>query len=351
MTIYTPKEELIKTLSGEDIGYFPRPIPIFTPVFDMMKKTDAYFPDANYQAEPMARLALAAIELGGWNCTMIPWASTVEMEALGCTVINRRDDRTSYPQFKERAFSDAYDVTFSRDILKKGSFPAVFHATRIVKNEINSKYDGCIPIVSMCQGPFTIASYTIGVNEMYKHMIKDLKRARKALDVVAELLVLYCNTMLECGGDVVVVSDPAAEGLTGDQFGGTIVPVYKKITDSIGSSRILHVCGRTGKLASHLPISGFHGFSFDYPGVEIGDLRTATEGKMRLVGSIPTISHLLEGSEKDVFDISMRMIEQGVDLLSPACGLPQYTSLENVRAMARAIEEWNLAEGVSFDSP
>jgi uroporphyrinogen-III decarboxylase len=100
-----------------------------------------------------------------------------------------------------------------------------------------------------------------------------------------------------------------------------------------------------------LPVSGFHGFSFDYPGVEIGDLRTATEGKMRLVGSIPTISHLLEGSEKDVFDISMRMIEQGVDLLSPACGLPQYTSLENVRAMARAIEEWNLAEGVSFDSP
>jgi uroporphyrinogen-III decarboxylase len=68
----------------------------------MMKETGAFFPDANYKAEPMAKLALAAHEIGGWNLVMIPWASTVEMEALGCQVINKADDIAGYPQFKTK---------------------------------------------------------------------------------------------------------------------------------------------------------------------------------------------------------------------------------------------------------
>ena len=103
MKLLSPKEELIRTLSGENIGYFPRPIPVFTPIVDMMKQTGAFFPAANYEAEPMARLAHAAHELGGWNSVMLPWASTVEMEALGCEVVNRDDDKAGYPQFKEPA--------------------------------------------------------------------------------------------------------------------------------------------------------------------------------------------------------------------------------------------------------
>ena len=184
MLRHSPKQELLKTLRGEDIGYFPRCIPLFTPVVDMMKETGAYFPAANYEAEPMARLALAAHELGGWNATMVPWASTVEMEALGCEVLNHEDDIAGYPQFKKRAFEDAYHVTFDSDILDKGSFPAVFEATSIVRERIDTKHGGEIPIVSMFQGPFTIASYVIGVNDMYRHMIRDVKRAKAVLEKI-----------------------------------------------------------------------------------------------------------------------------------------------------------------------
>jgi len=350
MKTYTPKEELLKTLLGEDIGYFPRTVPLFTPVVDMMKQTDAYFPAANYEGEPMARLALAAHTLSRWNCTMIPWASTVEMEAMGCRVINKEDDIAGYPQFKERAFSDAYDVTFPKDILTRGSFPAVFEATKIVRGEIDARYNGDIPIVSMCQGPFTIASYIIGVNEMFKHMIKDKKRAEKVLDVVADLLILYCNRMLESGGDVINLADPAAEGLTPKQFEDLVIPVYRKITAAIETPRMTHICGRTGKIAHLLPESGFHAFSFDYPGVEVATLKDAIGGRMRIIGSVPTVTHFLEGSRQDVIDMSISMIEQGVDFLSPSCGLPQYTPLQNVTAMAEAIEEWNRKKGVTFET-
>jgi len=337
----TPKEELLKVLRGEEIGAFPRCIPLFTPVVDMMKETNAFFPAANYEAEPMARLSLAAHELGGWNATMIPWASTVEMEALGCEVLNRRDDIAGYPQFKRRAFEEAYDVTFGKDILEKGSFPAVFEATGIVRERIEAKYGGEIPIMSMFQGPFTIASYVIGVNDMYRHMIRDVKRARKVLDVVSDLNILYGKRMLASGGDVIVMSDPAAEGLTGEQFGEILLPVYQKITRGIPGEKFTHICGRTSKIAGHLPGSGFYGFSFDYPAVEVEAVREKVGDRMALIGSVPTVSHLLEGSRQDVVDISLEMIRRGTDILSPSCGLPQYTPLENVRAMADAIGQWN----------
>ena len=341
MTIYSPREELLKTLRGEKIGYFPRCIPLFTPVVDMMKAKEAYFPDANYHAKPMARLALAAHEMGNWNSVMLPWASTVEMEALGCEVVNKADDIAAYPQFKKKAFDDAYDIKFEKDILQKGSFPAVFEATKIVRDTIEDKYNGTIPIVSMFQGPFTIASYIIGVNDMFKHMIRDIKRAEKALDIVSDLNILYGNKMLECGGDIIVMSDPAAEGLTDKQFKNILIPVYRKITSSIKNKKITHICGRTGKIAQHLPESGFDGFSFDYPGVSIESLKEMIGDKIILIGSVPTVTHLLEGSREDVIDISLKMIEKGADILSPSCGLPQYTPIENVRAIAEAIRQWN----------
>lgn len=349
MKTYSPKEELIRVLNGKKINYFPRGIPVFGPVVDMMKATGAYFPDANYIAEPMAKLAIAAHELGGWNAIMMPWASTIEMEALGCEVTIKKDNIADYPLWKKSVFKDAYDVKFGKDILKKGSFPAILKATKIVRDFIERKYNGDIPIISMFQGPFTIASYSIGFNKMFKYMIKDIKRAQKALDVISDLNILYANEMLKCGGDLVLLSDPVAEGLGSHEFKNTLLPVFKKITNAIKESKMIHICGKTSRIIKHLPESGFYGYSFDYPKLSIEFVKQSVGAKMKVIGSVPTITHLLDGTKEDVFKSSLYMIENGVDILAPSCGLPQYTPLQNVKAMAEAIEYWNKKRyGITF---
>lgn len=337
----SPKEEIIAVLSGEDIGYFPRSIPVFTPVVDMMNVVNAYFPSANYTGEEMANLAVCSHSLAKWHSTMIPWASTVEMEALGCEVINKEDDIAGYPQCKKKAFDEPYDVVIPEDILEKGSFPAVFEATRIVRKKLDDDYTETIPIVSMFQGPFTIASYIIGVNEMFKLTLKDKERAAFVLDKVADLLIMYGSEMLKNGGDLINMADPVAEGLMPRVFTNLVVPVYRKITEGIKGEKMIHVCGRTQKIAPLLPETGFNAFSFDYPAIEVKYLKEALGDKMKLVGSVPTVTHFLEGKPQDVIDMSHWMIESGVDILSPSCGLPQYSPLENVKAMADAIEIWN----------
>jgi [methyl-Co(III) methanol-specific corrinoid protein]:coenzyme M methyltransferase len=341
----SPKEEVLRVLEGEDIGYFPRAIPLFSPIVDMMKHTGAYFPAGNYEAEPMARLALAAHELGGWNAVMLPWPSTVESEAMGCEVVSKDDDIAGYPQVKKRAFEDAYGVKLPKDILERGSFPAVFGAFKIVKETIEKKYSGEVLIVALSQGPFTIAGNVVGVDDMFRFVIKDVDKARAVLGVTSDLNIMYINRMLKCGADVVLLADPSAQGLTAPQFEKLLVPIYQKISGSVDARIMLHICGKTSKIAYHLPETGFEGFSFDYPSTTIEDLRKAFGKRLRLIGSVPTLSHLLNGTRKDVIEMTIHQIKEGVDILSPSCGLPQYSPLVNIRAMSDAIEIYNGRRG------
>jgi [methyl-Co(III) methanol-specific corrinoid protein]:coenzyme M methyltransferase len=349
MGTLSPKEEVIKVLSGEEIGYFPRAIPLYSPIVDMMRRTGAYFPAGNYEAEPMAKLTIAAHELGGWNSVMLPWPSTVESEAMGCEVVSRDDDIAGYPQVKSRAFEDAYEVKLPEDILERGSFPAVFGAFEIVRETVEKKYSGELLIVALTQGPFTIAGNVIGVNDMFKHVIKDPDRAQAVLEVTSDLNILYINRMLELGGDVVLLADPSAQGLTEPQFGRLLVPIYQKISEAIHAKIMLHICGRTSRIACRLPETGFCGFSFDYPSTTIEQLREAMGEELKLVGSVPTISHLLNGTKEDVIEKTVEQIEQGVDILSPSCGIPQYSPLENIRAMAEGVALYNRRKGFSFE--
>ncbi len=349
MDTYTPKEEVLKILNGESIGYFPRAILFGTPTYDMMKATGAYFPPGNYEGEPMAKLALANHELAGWNAVMLPWANCVEMEALGCEVKNNPDNIVAYPQVKKRAFDDAYDVKIHGNILAKKPIPGILEATKIVRDAIEEKYNGSIPVVSLTQGPFTIAGALIGESAMFKHMIKDVKRAKHLLDITSGVNILVLNEMLRCGGDIAVVADPTAQGLTGKQFKEIVIPFYRKIAKEVKSKVFVHICGKTSMIIPHLPDSGFEAFSFDYPTVSISELKQAFKSKMKIIGSVPTITHLLEGSRDDVIKVSHQLMDEGIDILAASCGLPQYTPLENVKAMADAIVIWNRSRGIVFE--
>ncbi len=341
MKKYSPREEIFKVLNKEKLGYFPRSILLFTPIVDMMEELGTYFPEANYEAGSMAKLALAAHEMANYRATMLPWASTVEMEALGCEVINNKDDIAAYPQFKRKAFESFEKVKFSGSILKEGILPVIFEAIKIVKEEIVKKYNDEIPIFPMIQGPFTIGVYSCGVNEMFKIMLKEPNKAIKALDIISDMSIAYANKMIEAGGDFLQMSDPAAEGLGEKEFANILLPVYQKISKEVKGKKVVHICGRTAKLLKYLPDSGFDGFSFDQDKIDLKKAKEIVGDKIKLVGSVPTVSHLLEGKENDVFNKTIEMIDGGTDIMAASCGLPQYSPLENILEMSKAIDHWN----------
>lgn len=351
MKTYSPKEELIKVLNKEDIGYFPRTIVNWVPVAEVMEsigQTSLW--DVFYVPEEMAKLAIATHEVCKWNGIQIGWASTIEMEAMGCEICMQKDGIGDFPKLKNTPFEDVDDIRFTKDIINSKIFNIMFEAARIVKKIIIEKYDDSIPIYASLIGPLTIASYITDMSKMLKLLIKDPGKAKKALDVISDLNILYADQMLKNGADLLHLSDPVAQGLNEEQFRMVLLPIYKKIINTFKNVKIIcHICGKTGKILKPLKEAGFHGFSFDYPPTSFENVKGIIGDEMAVIGSVPTVTHMLEGPKDNVYNISLEFIEKGVDILSGSCCPPLRTPLANLKAMAEAIEHWNKEKyGLTF---
>ena len=339
---YSPKRELSTLLRGGEIGYFPRIIPINPPFVDVMNAAHVFWPDAHKDSTLMAKLAAACDEILDFRVMNVPFDMTVEAEALGREIVCK-DSITATPQVKECGDNDLSILEFGNEIMTKGRFPVITRAIQLLHEENK----GDIPVVPFIEGPFTVACLVIGINAMYKAMIKDKAKAQYVLGRLTDLSILYAQALFSSGADSIIVLDPNVMGLTVKQFTEMIHPAYQKLTHTIRSPLILHICGNVSPLLNALCSTGFSAFSFDYPAVPVQSVKSALDGKMKIIGSVPTITHLLNGTKEDVLQVSLQLIEEGVDILSPSCFVAPETPLENVKAMGEAIGIWNRRQGNS----
>jgi [methyl-Co(III) methanol-specific corrinoid protein]:coenzyme M methyltransferase len=337
---YSAKKELSTLLRGGEIGYFPRIIPINPPFVDVMRSANIFWPEAHKDSTLMAGLASACNDILGFRVMNVPFDMTVEAEALGVEIVYK-SSITSILQVKECKREDLRILEFGEKIMTKGRFPVVSRAVKLLCDENESE----VSVVPFIEGPFTVACLVVGINAMYKAMIKDRAKAQYVLEKLTDLSILYAQTLLASGADSIIVLDPNVMGLTEKQFTEMIHPVYKKLTQKIELPIILHICGNVSPLLNALSSTGFSAFSFDFPAVSIKSVKSALGGKMKIIGSVPTITHLLNGTKKEVLQTSLQLIDEGVDMLAPSCFVAPETPLENVKAMGEAVEIWNRKHG------
>ena len=146
------------------------------------------------------------------------------------------------------------------------------------------------------------------------------------------------EALLKNGADTVILLDPNVMGLTAKHFRELILPGYREMTGRITTPLILHICGDTTRILEDIPSSGFAAFSFDYPSTALEDVTGKLGETMGVIGSVPTVSHLLNGTREDVIEVSEKMIKGGVDLLASSCFTPPQTPKENLLAMGEAID-------------
>ena len=330
------KEQFSALLNFKKLKGFPEIVPISTPVIEVMEKTGIYWPAAHKNPQMMAELALGMSSITKTNCINIPFDMVIEAEALGCD-IKWHDYRNSTPQVSSIAHKDADEIKIDEKILTRGRFPVVLKSLEIIK-EKNTNDSLILPLVC---GPFTVASHTFGVDYMFKLLIKDQSKFIKILNLFKELAIIYSLKLLEAGADYILMLSPNESGIGGREFNEIFVPVYKNISKSLDRKIILHICGRINRIIDYLPYTEIPAFSFDYPSTDLKTIINKLKGKMILIGGIPTITCLLEGTYKDVFSNSLKLIEEGVDVLAPSCCFVPETSIENIVAINDSIKYWN----------
>ena len=314
--------------------------PVVTCTLEQMERVQAHYPEAHQNAALMARLAEAAYRVVGFEGFRVPFDLCVEAEAFGCRI--KPGDAETPPSVAGPAFERWEQFILPADFFQRGRFPVVETALGILRDS----YRDDLPLYAGIAGPLTLSGYLFGVEKVMKGTIRDPEGVGNILMKVADFSGRYAQRLMAAGGNVLVLIDPTASGdlLSARIFQKFLMPAYRKIREAIPQPIVLHICGNTNHFLAALPETGFEGFSFEGPAVQVKSAKEAIGGRMALVGNISTTETLLFGDPAKV-EVEVRAaLEQGIDLVAPSCGIPIRAPLANLQMMVQATEKYGLGE-------
>lgn len=230
---------------------------------------------------------------------------------------------------------DPYDCSIPEGALEAGRNPIV----RSSFERIVERHGDMVACSRVITGPVTLAGNLWGVEYLLYLSMRDPERFSHAIGIATDLLIDICREAIGMGADSIYVPEATAscDLLVPRSLIIDVMPWYGKLSRSIRDvPSYLHICGNVEPILPHIPDSGFSAFSFEAPACTTREAYDALSGRMALVGSVETVGSLLMGSPTDVYMEALGNIRDGVNVVCSACGVPPYTTLENMRAVVNA---------------
>ncbi len=147
----------------------------------------------------------------------------------------------------------------------------------------------------------------------------------------------YANLQTEAGADTISVEDMSASlDLTSPRiYQNLILPAQQQLIARIKAPVVLHICGGNTKVLSLLHQTGAAALSLEAK----TDIKAAVEaGECAIIGAVPTIEVLLDGTVDDVARSARDCLAAGVHILAPGCAVPPAAPTRNLRAMVEAVD-------------
>ncbi len=334
----SPRERLERVLRKQPVD---RPPVICTggmmnaAVVDVMRSTGHTLPEAHSDGPLMADLALDVMHQTGFENLGLPFCLTVEAEVLGSEVTY--GTLACEPKIVKEAFPSVSSLErrpLAR-MLSEGRVPTILQAaSRLASAQPD------LPIIGNLSGPISTAASLVDPIQFFKALRKDPSGSHAVLSYVSELLVAFARLMLDNGASVISIGDPSATGeiLGPKAFASYAVPYLNQILDAIhahGKPAIVHICGNINSVRTLIPEIRADAISTDAL-VDLKKLK-ADYPQLTTMGNLST--YLLEfGPAEKVAARARSLVEDGVDIISPACGLSTSTKIENIRAMTAAVK-------------
>jgi len=339
MADLSPKERLLRVLQKQKID---RPPVLCTggmmnaAVVGVMERTGHTLPAAHHDEWLMTELALAVRQDTGFENLGLPFCLTVEAEVLGSEI----DFGTlaCEPKIAREVFPSVRRVEY-RDVgqlARSGRIQTVVQAGyRLAHKEPD------LPVIANLTGPISTAASIVDPMTFLKELRKDPDNAHRVLDYVSEFLIAYARLLIEGGVTLIAIGDPTATGeiLGPKMFAEYAVPYLNKVAAAVheaGRPVIVHICGDIKAVRHLAPQIRSDALSTD----ALVNLRALKQDfpELTTMGNLST--YLLQaGSTDAVAAQTARLVRDGIDIISPACGLSTSSPLENIRAMTGVVKE------------
>ncbi|MBR1885574.1 MAG: methylcobamide--CoM methyltransferase [Schwartzia sp.] len=338
MNDLSPKERLLRVLSKQSVDRAPVICPggmMNSATVDVIEGCGLSFPKVHPDAEAMTRLSTAVEEKTGFENFGIPYCMTVEAEVLGSEI--DFGNAVCEPKIAKERYASAADVEV-RDVkrlVRTGRVEAVAKAGEAIA----AKHPD-VPVIGSLTGPISTAASIVDPMTFLKELRKDKTNAHRALDYVTDFLIEYAGVLVESGFPVIAIADPTATGeiLGPKMFGDYAVPYINRLADAIherGAKVIVHICGRLDAVKKHLPTLHGDAVSTDAM-VNLKALKAETGG-LTVMGNVSTFALQLQEPET-IRKVTERLVADGIDIISPACGLSTKTPVGNIATMTDVVK-------------
>ena len=278
----------------------------------------------------LARALAVARELYASDLARVFADTVVEAEAMGATVELPEDDNALLVA-PPAAVREA-------DPERDGRMPVILEAVRRLRRELGDS----IPVFGSLKGPFSLASFLAGIEDLLGAVITDPDRAFRFLDLALDNQLRFAAAICRAGG-IPFVGDPVASGsLIGPGiFRRFAAPYLRRLVDSVhtlGFPCGLHVCGRTIDLLPDIAATGADILSIEEP--DLAAARARVGPGVVLMGSVPT-ELVRSGSPASVRAAAGRCLAAAGPrlILSTACDVPADSPPANVAAVVAAARE------------
>ncbi len=335
----TEKERLLSVLDRRSVDRPPVVIPgggMNGILIEVMRTSGYTWPQAHIDPEFMAGLALATKEKTGLENVGVPFCMTVEAEALGSQV-DYNSEKTEPRVLEYSAILGGGDYgNINPHPGRTRRMSVVLEALDKLKSKVSN-----IPIVSNVVGPMSVATSVVDPLKVFKMVRIDTEGLNHLLDIALDCSISFARIQVAHGADVIVIADPTATGeiLGAKAFDAFEVPRLQKLVSAVheeGALAIVHICGNIQSILEQVKVLGADALSFDSI-VNIGKVRMAV-GSLPLMGNIST-TLLHRGTPAQIEAAVRDVINAGVDIVAPACGLSPLTPLVNIQAMCQTVKE------------
>lgn len=339
MSSISPKERILRVLNKKSTD---RP-PVICPggmmnaaVVEVMNNTGHILPDSHHDAVLMSELSGDVQEHTGFENFGIPFCMTVEAEVLGSSI--NFGTLSCEPKIEKEVFPSVSQVKLVNvdQLLKAGRVETIVQSGYRL-----SKKHPDIPVIGNLTGPVSTAASIVAPMTFLKELRKDKSNSHKVLEYVSDFLLGYAKLMIDNGVTLLSISDPTA---TGEILGPVMFKEYavnylNRILDGIhalNTQVIVHICGNMNTVWNQIPEIRTDAISTD----AVVNLRQLKESfpSITTMGNLST--YLLEFGTPDKVSLQTeRLLKDGIDIISPACGLSTSSSLKNIQALTGTVKE------------
>jgi uroporphyrinogen-III decarboxylase len=222
--------------------------------------------------------------------------------------------------------------------LADGLMPMALHQYRTQKQRI---FDAgfTIPVVA-ARGPLCTAGFVRGVNDFMIDLSENPEAAHKLIRFSTEAIIRWLEAQAEAIGPTVegiFLLDDIVGFLSRRMYQDFAHPYLKQICDAFPKDwvKVYHNDAKIKAFMADLPDTGFDVLNFTH-NLDIADVRTATGGRMCLMGNVNPLEIGVRGTpaevERAAAEVLGKMNGEGL-ILSMGGGVSPGMPAENIHAM------------------